>query len=124
MCELAVGDTVLTRSEHLEQVIFVAWFRKTHQGVIIFAIPNGGGRSITQGVALKSEGVLAGIPDLFIPEWRLWIEMKRAKGGRVSNEQKEFKIYLEKVGYEVIICKGAEDAMCKIQTFLNKKDSK
>jgi hypothetical protein len=37
---------------------------------------------------LKAEGVVRGIPDLFIPQWNLWVEMKRKTGGRLSPEQK------------------------------------
>jgi hypothetical protein len=37
-----------------------------------------------------------GIPDLFIPEWRLWVEMKRKTGGRLSTEQKSMINYLQK----------------------------
>jgi hypothetical protein len=36
------------------------------------------------------EGVSPGVPDLFIPDWLLWVEMKREKGGRVSPEQKDW----------------------------------
>jgi len=64
---------------------------------------------------LKVEGVCAGVPDLFIPAWRLWVEMKRQKGGVVSAEQKDWLAYLESVGYTTLVCKGAEDAKKKIE---------
>ena len=60
----------------------------------------------------------SGVPDLFIPEWQLWIEMKRTKGGSVSMEQKDWMLYLQKVGYCVKVCKGAEDAKGQIQAFV------
>lgn len=75
-------------TEHEEQRELVRWFRQTYTDVRIFAIPNGSGRSKSAGARLKAEGVSAGVPDLFIPGWRLWIEMKRIKGGSVSLEQK------------------------------------
>ena len=109
-------------SEHFEQREFVSWFRKTHKGVRIFAIPNGGQRSIAAAGRLKTEGVSSGVPDLFIPAWGLWIEMKRIKGGKLSSEQKDWIAYLESVGYCVIVGKGAEDAMGQIQAFSQKKD--
>lgn len=93
-------------TEHLEQREFVSWFRKTHPGVRIFAIPNGGWRGIATGTRLKAEGVSAGVPDLFIPEWRVWIEMKRAKGGALSAKQKEWRDYLIGCGYTVIVAHG------------------
>jgi hypothetical protein len=98
------GDTFL--SEHLEQREFVSWFRKTHPGVRIFAIPNGGWRGVAAGARLKAEGVSAGVPDLFIPEWRVWIEMKRAKGGVLSEKQKGWRDYLIGCGYKVIVAHG------------------
>lgn len=110
-------------SEHFEQREFVSWFRKTHKGVRIFAIPNGGQRSLAAAGRLKAEGVSSGVPDLFIPAWRLWVEMKRIKGGKLSSEQKDWIAYLESVGFCCIVGKGAEDAMGQIQDFLQKKDS-
>lgn len=97
-------------SEHIEQREFVSWFRQTHPGVRIFAIPNGEARSRAAAGRLKAEGVSAGVPDLFIPAWRLWIEMKRTKGGSVSAEQKEWIAYLQGCGYEAVVCKGCEEA--------------
>jgi hypothetical protein len=106
-------------TEHEEQRELVRWFRQTHKGVRIFAIPNGGARSPATAARLKVEGVFSGVPDLFIPAWRLWIEMKRTKGGSVSPEQKDWIKYLEEVGYCVKVCKGAEDAKGQIQAFFN-----
>ena len=60
---------------------------------------------------MKLEGLVAGIPDLFIPEWLLWVEMKREKGGSVSKEQKEIHKTLIEAGYTVAVCKGWIDAI-------------
>ena len=102
------------RTEHEEQRELVSWFRKTYPGVVIFAIPNGGARSASVAGRLKAEGVLPGVPDLFIPEWRMWIEMKRTKGGSISEAQRKMHWFLEDVGYCVIIAKGCEEAKQKI----------
>lgn len=115
---MGTGDTILTDnapSEHLEQVRLVSWFRKTYPDVRIFAIPNGGGRSMGQGAILKAEGVSAGVPDLFVPAWLLWIEMKRSTGGIVSPVQKDWIAYLEASGHQVIIGRGFEDAKRQIE---------
>ena len=66
---------------------------------------------------LKAEGVSSGVPDLFIPAWGLWVEMKRVKGGSLSAEQKDWIAYLEGVKYRCIVGKGAEDAKAKISAF-------
>lgn len=101
-------------SEYLEQREFVSWFRKTHPGVRIFAIPNGGQRNIVAAARLKAEGVSAGVPDLYIPAWRVWIEMKRAKGGALSEKQKGWRDYLIGCGYRVIVAHGKESAISEI----------
>lgn len=102
-------------SEHLEQVRLVSWFRKTYPSIRIFAIPNGGGRSMAQGAAFKAEGVSAGVPDLFVPAWCLWIEMKRETSGIVSPVQWDWIEYLEGIGHRVIIGRGFDDAKAKVE---------
>ena len=97
-------------TEHEEQREFVSWFRKTYPGVRIFAIPNGGARSPSVAGRLKAEGVSKGVPDLYIPAWRTWIEMKRQKGGAVSPEQKDWHQYLESIGDCVILANGCATA--------------
>lgn len=104
----------MTPTEHAEQVTFVTWFRETFPNVLIFAIPNGEFRHESVAKRLKDEGVTKGVPDLCVPEWKLFIEMKRAKGGRLSPEQREIIDYLISVGYDVIIAKGAQEAREKI----------
>ena len=111
-------------SEHLEQREFVSWFRKTHPGVRIFAIPNGGWRGIAAGARFKAEGVSAGVPDLFIPSWRVWVEMKRAKGGVLSEKQKDWRDYLIGCGYKVIVAHGKEAAQREIIALHAAKDVK
>lgn len=98
-------------TEHQEQAALVSWFRRSFPGVRILAIPNGGVRNKATAARLKSEGVSAGVPDLFIPAWRLWIEMKRTKGGATSPAQKGWIEYLRGVGYSVEVCRGAAEAM-------------
>lgn len=101
---------VLIPSEHVEQRNLISWFRKTHPGVLIFAIPNGGKRGKAEALRLQAEGVTSGVPDLCIPAWHLYIEMKRTKGGTVSKEQREILDYLNSCGYTAVVCKGFEAA--------------
>jgi hypothetical protein len=65
-------------------------------------------------VRLKKQGVVRGIPDLFIPAWKMFVELKRVEGGVVSKEQMKIIDYLRRVGYTVLICKGATDASIQI----------
>ncbi len=97
-------------TEHEEQREFVKWFRQTFAGVRIFAIPNGGARNITTASRLKVEGVSPGVPDLYIPAWRVWVEMKRTKGSSIDKNQKDWHQYLTSVGDMVIIGYGSDGA--------------
>ena len=96
------------------------WFRATFPSILIYAIPNGGKRSITEAKRLKAEGVVPGIPDLHVPAWKLRIEMKRQKGGRVSTEQDEVMDYLQTVGDTCLVCAGFEDARRQVFKFIRR----
>lgn len=108
-------------SEHSEQVGLIHWFRGRFPGVLIFAIPNGEKRAISVAKRLKAEGVVRGVPDLYVPQWNLWIEMKRQKGGRLSPEQKQVIDYLKGIGHTVVVGRGAEDASAQILHFLEER---
>src|SRR6185437_16623062 len=58
---------------------------------VAFAIPNGGKRHKKVAIALKAEGGAAGVPDIFVLHRRqvYFLEMKKAKGGKVSKEQRD-----------------------------------
>ena len=105
-------------SEHTEQVTFVNEFERMFPGVRVFAIPNGGLRSKMVAVKLKAEGVRSGVPDLYIPAWKVWVEMKREKGGRLSKEQKDWIAYLEGIGDTVIVGHGWRAAIEAIKKAL------
>lgn len=71
---------------------------------------------------LKSEGVLAGVPDLFLMVAKgsyhgLFVEMKSLTG-RLSQSQKDFKIEAEKQGYLVIVAHGFDEAREQIHGYL------
>jgi len=63
---------------------------------------------------LRAEGVQAGIPDLFVPAWLLWVEMKRETGGVLAPVQKDWIVYLKGIGHRVIVGRGFEDAKRQI----------
>ena len=107
-------------SEHIEQVCLVNWFRFQYPKKLIFALPNGGGRNIVTASKLKAEGVVSGVPDLFVPEWNLWLEMKKNKQARLSKNQEKIIKHLESIGHYVIIGYGFDDARKKIMDFCEK----
>ena len=103
-----------TCTEHEEQRSFVQWFRRVFPGVVIMAIPNGGARGRATAGRLRAEGVVAGVPDLYVPAWALWIEMKRRRGGTVSPEQREMLGYLNGIGHQAVVCRGMDEAMAVV----------
>ena len=105
------------KTEHEEQREFVSWFRKTFNTRIL-AIPNGGARTIVTASRLKAEGVSPGVPDLFIPAWGLWVEMKRVKNGVITAEQRDWIYYLTDNQYHCIVAKGCDDAIKQISEFI------
>lgn len=117
------------QSEHDEQVRLIEWWALSHNqfGVpeqLLFAIPNGGVRNIVTATKLKAEGVRAGIPDLFLAVPRgeshgMFIEMKKTKGGRVSEAQSNTISLLHDQKFIATVCHGWEDAMDAIIRYLN-----
>lgn len=101
-------------TETWEQIKFVEWFKKTYPDVIIIYIHNGGTRSLIERVQQRCLGLHPGTSDLFVPEFKLWIEMKRTKLSRVSDEQKVFMKDMHKIGYQYIIGYGWEDAKSQV----------
>lgn len=90
---------------------------------LLHAIPNGGKRSKSEAARMKAAGVKAGVPDMFLPVARggshgLYIELKRIKGGRVSEEQLAWMEELTREGYTCAVCHGWEEARKVIQTYL------
>jgi hypothetical protein len=111
-------------TEHQEQVITIKWFRLQYPKLsnCLWAIPNGGVRNIGTAIKLKSEGVTAGVPDLFlmIPKngfHGLFIEMK-IQGGKLQPNQKEFLKLANALEYKAVVCYGFEEAKKVISDYL------
>ena len=90
---------------------------------LLYHTPNGGYRSKAEAGRFKAEGVKAGVPDISLPvargEWHgLYIELKRKRGGKVSEQQKTWIDSLAEQGYCVHICKGWEAAVKAILDYL------
>lgn len=113
-------------TEAQEQTGLFKWaeYDKRLETECMFAIPNGGSRNRVEALHLKQQGVKAGVPDIFVPGIRgsyggLFIEMKRQKGGRLSEAQKDMIEKLRRLGYRVEVCNGCEEAMKAIEEYLN-----
>ena len=100
--------------EHEEQRNFVKWFRAGYPRVLIFAVPNAGQRDHNAASWMRAEGLVAGVPDLIVPEWKLAIEMKRIKGSTISEEQYWMEHYFKRIGWHHYFAYGSEDAKQKL----------
>jgi len=90
---------------------------------LLYHIPNGGKRFIGQAVKFKAQGVKPGVPDLCLPVAKngfhgLYIELKRQKGGRVSEQQTQWLQALEAQGYKALVCNGWEEAANTLKAYL------
>lgn len=103
------------RTNHAESNLqrqCVAWFRYQYpaDALMLFAVPNGGGRSVVEASIMKEEGVTAGVSDLILLESRggwgcLCLEMKtEKKGSRQRPCQKAWQMAAERAGnrYEIV----------------------
>ena len=109
-----------------QQHLFAWWFWASSQwpDAVMFAIPNGGWRSLRTATRLKAEGVLAGVPDIFLAAPRgsshgLFVEMKRTSGGTVSKAQKLVMARLMAAGYACRVCKGFAEARDAVEGYLD-----
>lgn len=90
---------------------------------LMYHIPNEGKRSRATGGRMRAEGLKSGVPDVCLPVPRggfhgLYIELKRRKGGRITEEQTEWINALAHQGYYTAICKGWEAAAEVIESYL------
>ena len=110
-----MNNTAGVPKEECEQQALFNW-AKMREGKypelrLMFHIPNGGKRSITEATRFKAEGVKAGVPDIFLPVPRggyhgLFIELKRTRGAHVSDNQKQWIEDLRQQGYLAVVCRG------------------
>ena len=112
-------NTRRARPRHQESTLqktCVAWFRAQYpdHALMLFAVPNGGGRSRIEGAIMKGEGVTAGVADLILLEARggygaLCIEMKtRDKSSKQRPSQKAWQEAAERAGNRYVVVKSFE----------------
>lgn len=121
------------KRESDEQIELISWWDEYAEKTglsknYLFHIPNGGSRHPAEAARLKREGVRKGTPDLFltIPSGGyhgLFIELKRVKGGRITDEQVKFLQYAKSLHYAAFCCRGAEKAKQLILEYLLEPES-
>ena len=110
------------RVEHTEQSKLVGMIRAFHPGVVVAAIPNGGGRTPAERVSLHAEGVLAGMPDLCVLRackgfHGLFLEMKTREGIE-SAAQRDVARRLNREGYLCLVARSSQDAFKIVTDYL------
>jgi hypothetical protein len=111
-----------TPLETFEQVAFVEHMES--KGIRFFAVPNGCKKTKYQRWQFQREGLRSGVPDLFILEKSpkghsfLALEMKRQKGGSLSQSQKGWIDWLDKNDYAVAVACGCQSAIRILDNYL------
>ena len=111
-----------TPLEHQIQKAFFQWWEAQYGNPLCWATPNGGFRNIVTAKRLKSEGVRAGVPDVFlaIPNGDyhgLFMEFKRAKG-KLQPNQELYLALLDQVGYKTVVVRSVKEAIDAVQDYL------
>ncbi len=104
-----------------EQMVLVKWLK--YKGILHYHVPNGGRRSLLEGLKLKRMGVCPGVPDICIPVAKngyhgLYVEMKRRHGGHLTDQQTWWLKELIKNGYHAIVAHGFDAAQREIINYL------
>ena len=122
-----VIDLTPVPTEDEEQMALFAWAErmtgKWPELRWLYHVPNGGSRGPAEAGRFKAMGVKSGVPDVALDEPRggfhgLRIEMKRRKGGKVSDEQLEWINHMNAVGYRAVVCYGWDEARMVIELYM------
>ena len=114
-------------TEAQEQVALFEWAERSRgkhpELAMLYHIPNGGSRNPIEARHLREQGVRAGVPDICLPVpnlryTALYIELKRTKGGRLSDAQAGWLTALQRQGYRATVCAGWEAARDTILEYL------
>ena len=123
-----IDARITAPSEQVEQMALMRWAeyeKGAHPELkLLMHIPNGGVRSKAEAGRFKAMGVKPGVPDLFLPVARgtyhgLWIELKRADGGKTQAAQRGWIDALKAQGYMAGVCHGWVEASEAIMKYLN-----
>lgn len=114
---MAETNPYLNPPEEIEQRTLAQWLDM--HGIAWFHPPNGGDRNQIVGRKLKIQGVKRGVPDVMIVDppplypsnVGTAIELKRRKGGHLTDEQKEWLETLQERGWATAVCRGADEAI-------------
>ena len=116
-------------TEYSEQCALMQWAelesKKFPVLSLLFASQNGLRLPIGLAVKAKKAGMRKGVPDLFLPVARgkyhgLFVELKRIRSYKVSDEQGEWIERLWGEGYHAVVCCGWKEASECIVRYLKR----
>lgn len=102
-----------------EQKRLCKWLKENKIGHFATGLGVKLGLDVKYVASLKSQGHYSGIPDLVVLLGNgkiCFVELKRQKGGVVSEEQKKWIDYLNNNGYPAKVCKGCDEAIKFIES--------
>lgn len=117
-------------TEHAHQRAFFGWLNAMQylgrhpMARLAFAVPNGGKRDAITAARLKAEGVKKGVHDVCYPValggfHSLWLELKKPKVGKASEEQNEWAIDMTVCGHACATCWGWRAARAAFLDYTN-----
>lgn len=89
---------------------------------LMYHVPNGGRRSISEAVRFKAMGVKPGVPDVCLPVARggyhgLYVEIKVGRN-KPSDNQLRWIDDLRAEGYQVALCYGLDAAIDAVTAYM------
>lgn len=115
------------KPRHIESHIqrnCITWFRLQYPRLrlLLFAVPNGGGRNKKEAGILKAEGVTAGVADVILLKpsggyASLCVEFK-TEDGRQRATQKEWQTAAEGAGNKYVIVRNFDDFQKVVTEYL------
>ena len=99
------------KSENRIQQECCIWFHNTYplyRG-LLFAVPNGGARSVIEGKLFKMTGVISGVSDmlLMVDTVTYCFELKN-KFGEQSNNQRKWQRLVQREGFKYYLVRNLE----------------
>lgn len=124
-------DTVAREDE--EQIMLFEWAAlregRWPELRLMYHVPNEGKRGMAAAMLQKRMGLKSGVPDICLPVARggyhgMYIELKRAHGGRLTQSQREWLEALNGQGYRAVRCDGWSEAVQAIELYMRGRDAR
>lgn len=119
----------MKHEERRDQILLVAYARRKYPGIRTMISPivfYGGNlkQRLIQGKIMKDMGYEKGTLDVFFAKARgefngLFIELKKIKGSKTSDDQLKMVRDLIAEGYCAVVCKGYEEAVKMLDGYMN-----